>query len=353
MVARMHNQIWTELAIELPAEHVDAVSDFLVSLTGRGVLVEDVQEGGKDYHERIRAYLTQKDKELGLLQAIEEYLGDLRKIHSDFPEIRLSARMISEEDWSENWKRYFRPIRVGRCLVIKPSWETYVPRRGDVVVEIDPGQAFGTGTHVTTAMILEAMEALWEREGWLRAGDWGQEQGGGSPAFRLRVLDVGTGTGILGIVAARLGASSVLGIDVDPDAVDIARENVRRNHVHLCMTVSMTPLWQIGETFHLILANLDRDTLILLAKDMVDRLEEGGYVLLSGVLVEQKEAILECLGGQGLTCLEERIDPEGGEWIAMVMGRAKSGAFGFRSVTGRGGDSDSSISDTQRDANRS
>ena len=214
------------------------------------------------------------------------------------------SRPIFEEDWSHGWKAYFKPIKVGECLVVKPTFEAYVPKAGEVVVEIDPGQAFGTGSHATTRLCLRAIE-----EYFLHL----------SPGENIHVLDCGTGTGILGIAAAKLGAGSVLMIDVDPVAVEVARQNIKLNHCQGVAVASTTPIWEIEASFHIVVANLDKNTLLLLAEDLVRVLRKGGRLIASGILVEQVEAVRRHFEGVGLNTLEITTDPNDSEWAALVM----------------------------------
>lgn len=304
-------KVWIELCVEVPVELCDVVSEFLVSTLGRGVLIEDVPEGGSGSgdRERIRAYLGKEDLDAGLLPEIEAYVMDLSEVHSRGTDLRISTRPVIEEDWHEGWKAFFKPARVGKLVVVKPSWENYVPRPRDIVIEIDPGRVFGTGTHPSTSLVIKAMEELWTARGWL-----GKDAGGRMPS----VLDVGTGTGILGITAARLGASWVLCLDVDPDAVETTRQNAFRNHVHHLVSATVTPIWQIEEEFDVVLANIDEATLLLLAEDIVKRVACRGWVILSGILLEQGDSVKDAFTGLGLE-LEKGL--EEGEWMALVFNR--------------------------------
>ncbi len=305
--SQKEKKIWIELAVEVPSDLCDIVSEFLISALGRGILIEDIPHSGTEGREieRIRAYLDSTELDSGILTEIEAFIMELPDLESGFPDVKISTNII-EEDWHEGWKAYFKPTRVGKFIVIKPSWENYVPNPRDIVVEIDPGRAFGTGTHPSTSLVIKAMERLWEEQGWL------QKEGVGKP----RVLDVGTGTGILGITAAKLGASSVLCLDVDTDAVEIARENTYKNHVHHMVSVSLTPLWQIQEEYDVVLANIDRETLLLLSEDLVEKLASPGWLILSGILVEHGESVRRAFTGLGL---ELKAEDTEGEWLSMVF----------------------------------
>jgi ribosomal protein L11 methyltransferase len=179
-----------------------------------------------------------------------------------------------EHEWRDAWKRYFRTTRVSERLVIVPSWDTHVPRAGDTILEIDPGRAFGTGAHASTQLCLMEIDAL---------------------ATRSRVhcfLDVGTGSGILAIAAARLWPdASGFAIDTDPEAVEVATENVQRNGVAGRVRCETTPLSEVPETFDLVMANIQADVLTALRDVLVQRLTSGGTLILSGLLSTEVESV--------------------------------------------------------------
>ncbi len=214
------------------------------------------------------------------------------------------ARRLQEGDWRDSWKRYFRPLRIGRRLLVKPSWTTYEAAAADTVIEIDPGMAFGTGQHPTTAMCLRALESR------LSPGE--------------AVLDLGAGSGILAIAAARLGAGRVLALDTDPLAVKAARENAAANRVSGRVEVreGTLPEGAGGERFDVIVANISSVTIGRLAPSLAAALREGGVLIASGFL---DDTVGELGGGfveAGLSV--ERVDAEG-VWrtiTAVKTGRA-------------------------------
>jgi ribosomal protein L11 methyltransferase len=314
---------WVEISIDLPNELLDAVSDFLVSTLGRGVFIEDVKTGLDQTHDReyVRAYLDAEDLKAGRLQEIEDYISCMEEMNSGYSGIPFSIRVIFEEDWGENWKQYFRPVRIGRHFVVRPSWEDFVPLLDHIVVAIDPGRAFGVGTHPSTSLVLEAMEDLWQEQGWTTGVETGQHGREIPPSLLPRVLDVGSGTGILGIAAAKLGAASVLCLDIDPDAVEAARNNVRRNHVHDSVTVTQTPLWKVEKGYDVILANLDRDTLLLLADPLSERLKQSGRTILSGILLRQRAEVEKVFLDHGLRVAQSISDSPDQEWVCLTLAK--------------------------------
>ena len=224
------------------------------------------------------------------------------------------ARRLREEDWRHAWKRYFRVQRIGG-LVVKPSWATYTPRGAETVIEIDPGMAFGTGQHPTTALCLRALEDAVRPSpsAALRAG--------------MRVLDLGTGSGILAIAAAKLGAGHVLALDVDPLAVKAARQNAAANGVAALIDVrdgslseSAPPPGPFGgaqdRPFDLIVANISGLTIERLAPAFVRSLLPGGVLVASGFLEDAVAGISRALGDAGLSV--DRVLTEGIWWATVA-----------------------------------
>lgn len=222
-------------------------------------------------------------------------------------EARLDAAVtwsaVDDEDWAHAWKRFWKPQRIGRRIVVKPTWEAFEAVADDVVIELDPGMAFGTGTHATTRMCLEWLELL------LRGGE--------------RVLDVGTGSGILSVAAVRLGAREAVAVDNDPVAVRTARENAQLNAVDDKVRVEGSDLVSAvapDHRFEVVVANIVADAIKGLAPLIIDRLADGACFVASGIIVERVDDVREALEGCGLRRQEWRVD---GEW-ASVCARPES-----------------------------
>jgi ribosomal protein L11 methyltransferase len=235
------------------------------------------------------------------LASVRTVLADLAASLGDIP---LSVRLVPDQDWNEAWARSVRPLHIGR-LAIRPSWEPVTLDTGDIEIILDPKQAFGTGHHATTRMMLE----------WLQADIGGGEM----------VLDVGTGSAILVMAAVKLGAASAIGVEVDSVAVDCAREAVGQNGLNdridiLCGTLADLP-YERKRAVDLVLANLDRQTVLDLADDLACFALRGASIMVSGILVEQETEIMDRLSSLGLACLERR-EEEG--WVAMKFLRPKS-----------------------------
>ncbi|WHZ26000.1 MAG: Ribosomal protein L11 methyltransferase [Nitrospira sp.] len=235
------------------------------------------------------------------LAAVRLVLADLAPWIGDVP---ISVRQVPDQNWNEAWARSVKALRIGR-LIIRPSWEPVALSPKDIEIVLDPKQAFGTGHHATTRMMLE----------WLQKEIHGGEV----------VLDVGTGSAILAMAAVKLGAASAIGVEVDSVAVDCAREYVVQNGLKdrieiLCGSLVDLPQ-EKRKVAELVLANLDRQTILDLAGDLVSSASEGARIMVSGILVEQQLEIVDRFSGLGLACSERRED-EG--WVAMKFFRPES-----------------------------
>ncbi len=291
---------WTTVRFAFGDEEIcEDAAIALARVVNRGV-VQDVDEQG---HYGVTVYLTPEEDEAGLLERLKSLTAQIaRRAGTEAPEPEVSS--LQDRDWNSEWKRHYSPVRVGERLLVVPSWEELEPSGGEVIIRIDPGQAFGTGTHATTIMVMEMMESLWA------SGSFG-------PNWLPWVLDVGTGTGILAILAAKLGASSVEAIDVDPLAVSAARINSSLNGVEGKIIVSSTPLDEVGSTFTLVTANLDAPTLLSIRQSLIDAVAPGGLLLVSGVLKYQGAEVEAAFAGERGMMLEERR--QSGEWIALQL----------------------------------
>ncbi len=313
----------------------DEVIPSVISLFDRwgwgGAIVEQIV--GENARSTVKTYLLPEDDE-GLRQ-IEIGLALLNQARTpspggDSPPSRDFAsfgerlptpqiRFLAEAGWAEAWKSGYDVLHIGHRLVVRPTWRDYTPEPGDLVIALDPGMAFGSGLHPTTRLCLEALEDyLCPAQAGLcpaKAG-LGPVQAGVRPSATL--LDVGTGSGILAIAAARLGASRILALDTDPLAVRIARENVALNQVESHVRVEVgtmensnpqSPLWD------LVLANILAETIIDLAPALAANLCPGGILVVSGIIAERTDAVLASLHQNGLSLVEQRND---GEWVALI-----------------------------------
>ena len=278
----MAKETWIEVRVIVPARMQEEASLFLTDFSGRGVIIEEenVPAGGVV----VRAYFRPEDYGAGPRQEMQDYLKRLGN-YALYP-LGLEVRQVAEEDWAEAWKAHFKPLKVTDRLVIRPPWEEYAAQPGETVITIYPGMAFGTGRHASTLLCLKALEQVVEEHPPRAGSPW-------------QVLDVGTGTGILALAAARLGAE-VLAIDLDPEAVAAALENVRLNNLLDRVWVEETPLNSLRQQFGLIMANITAPDLLQLAAALAARLLSDGVLIISGFLAEDALRLSARYQGLGL-----------------------------------------------------
>jgi ribosomal protein L11 methyltransferase len=304
---------WLELSVEADPEAVEAVSEILGRVAPGGTSVEPAFElvddglGARIDRTRpatVRAYVPARDRAaaeraaddaavaLGHLQAFGlRTIGELR------------TRLVDEADWADAWKAHFPVMRIGRRIVIRPTWRRHRAAADAVVIALDPGMAFGTGLHPTTRLCLVALE---------RVADAGGMAG-------VRVLDVGCGSGILAIAAMRLGGAEALGVDTDPIAIEATIDNARRNRLgrRIRATVGSLPT---GEApFDVVAANLIAGVLVPLAPQLGAELAPGGRLVASGIFVDRESEVREAFEAAGLDVTERTGE---GDWVALEAVRA-------------------------------
>ena len=301
---------WWEISVQVPARLADAAADRLAALLDGTAAIdlpftqehlEDAPVLRENAEATVRVYTpaTSGRAEREALRrranrALEQLAG------------RVHLRRVGEHDWAESWKRHFPVQHIGQRLVIRPVWLSYAAAPADVVIDLDPGIAFGTGDHPTTRGCLECAERL------VTAG--------------ITVLDLGCGSGILSIAAAKLGAGSVWALDIDPFAVDAARANVALNGLDGRIRVLLGSLGDatppgLPERFELILANIASNPLVALAPWLAAAVVPGGAVVASGVIADRLEPVVEAFRRAGLV-IEETIAE--GEWRTLIARRAAS-----------------------------
>jgi ribosomal protein L11 methyltransferase len=288
---------WVSLSVWSPPAVQEPLANFLVEQTERGVQLEG---------EWVTAFCHEGLEVQVCLQKLIHYYRGLQEMYSNLPELKVAQKVLPDEDWSETWKSFFRPFVIGEKIVIKPSWEPYEPKPAQVLIEIDPGRAFGTGKHPSTALCLKILELILS----------------GSPGKEIdsiaSVLDVGTGSGILGIAAARLGARRVLGLDIDPEVLKTAEENLRRNGVEGIMSVSNLSLHRLGETYDLVMANLTAPVIQQMAASLSRSVSPDGWLVLSGLLHEEMEEVVKSFKAYYFEAVDNwTMD----EWRAILLRR--------------------------------
>jgi ribosomal protein L11 methyltransferase len=301
---------WLELAVEADLEAAEAVSEILSRFASGGTSVEPgfdlVDEGlgarvDASRPATIRAYVPARDRAEAdhATAAAMEALGHLQAFGLR-PIGELRTRIVDEADWAESWKEHFHVLRVGERLVIKPSWRKHHRAEGDVVIDLDPGMAFGTGLHPTTRLCLELLDAH------------------ARTAALGRTLDVGCGSGILAIAAVKLGATRVLGVDIDPIAIDATLANARHNRVGKRIRAREGSIPTEDGPFDTVLANLIAGVLVQHAASLHDELVQGGTLLASGIFVDREAEVRRAFEGAGLRLGARRSE---GDWVALEATR--------------------------------
>ena len=311
---------WIELKVHTTSLGADMVSEALISHGATGTMVEDradIPDPNKPNgiweiidpnlidtmpeDVLVHAWFEPDASFAERMQALSAHLASLKQLapELDFGTLAIDTANVQDEDWSEVWKKFYKPFRAGRTLVVKPTWEPYEPQAGDHIIEIDPGMAFGSGTHETTGMCLELLEDA------LKGGE--------------RVIDVGTGSGILAIGAAMLGARDVLAIDIDPTAVRVARENVEHNGLEsVVTTLEGNLLEKVDAQCELCVANIIADVICMFAAPLNAHIVPGGLFICSGIIKEREQDVTDALLAADYTILDVRRK---GEWVAMLARR--------------------------------
>ncbi|MDH3997572.1 MAG: 50S ribosomal protein L11 methyltransferase [Desulfuromonadales bacterium] len=300
---------WLEISIPAPDAAVELVSQLLTELGCTGVTAAEREldtftvPSPESLHSdpEVRAYFPYPDDPEVLCQQVQQQLATMSGLYPELARLSLHYRELAAKDWASDWKQHFTSFRVGQRLVIHPSWIDYQSAEGEVTLTLDPGQAFGTGTHATTSLCLDAMAELFDADKPVQT-----------------ILDVGTGSGILAMAGAALGAKTVLGCDIDAVACRVAGENVQRNHLTESIDITEAPLEQIDGCFDLVLANILASENIRLATPLVEHLRPGGSLILSGILIEQEQQVLEIFSAYPLSLSATHHRDE---WTAIVYRR--------------------------------
>ena len=288
---------WVESAVEIHPSLVEAVSSFLIEQGSPGIIQEELPGPAHRKKERILAYFPNDRHFRARGEKIRSFLSSVSQLYPG--SFASHHRIIKEEKWAEKWKANFKPLRITPRLVVKPPWEEYARQKGEMVVEIDPGMAFGTGTHPSTQMCLQALEEI------VRT----------SPHFPS-MLDVGTGSGILAIAARKLGVGQVLAVDIDPVAIDCARKNASLNKINRGLQFRVGPPDGLRRKFAIIVANLLPQELLKVAPFLPKRMSSGGTLVISGLLRGQENEMISAFAEQGLEILRSR---KSRGWSCLVL----------------------------------
>jgi ribosomal protein L11 methyltransferase len=283
---------WLEVSVLASSETAEAVAEVLARFAPSGVAIQAGPEGIGAGPVTVRAYVAAGPDVDEIRHRICESVWHLGQI---LPIPEPTFRCVAETDWAEAWKAHLQVLKIGQRIVVRPSWLEYSPRPNEVVIELDPGMAFGTGLHPTTQMCLMALEEHVRRE--------------------TRLLDLGTGSGILAIAGAKLGARPVVALDNDPQAVTVARQNARRNGVMDQISVAEGSLAEASGTFDLILVNILAKVIVHMAgQGLAERLRPNGILVVAGLIEDQEEEVRAALRGAGLTLIGRR---QMEDWVAL------------------------------------
>ncbi len=299
---------WTDIQIAVPAQHTQTAQDVAISVANAGIYVEDqmleelelLKETQRDIHhdvllceKRTHAIIHLYTNECDDTQEIIQILNDRMK-GTDLPFV-ISCEKIEQEDWEKSWKAYYKPIDIGERLAIVPSWQEYNTDR--IKISMDPGMAFGTGTHETTSLCLAQLDRH------IKGGE--------------RVLDIGTGSGILAISALKLGANAAEGVDIDPMCVKVATENAAINNVSDDFKVLVGDLSELatGE-YDIICANIIASIIIKLVPFISPLLKDDGIFIASGIIYERLDEVVEAINLSGLK-IKETLKDNG--WVALII----------------------------------
>ena len=283
---------WLQLSLRTDPSALDAVSNFLIERGSPGVVINKNQ---------VQAYFACPEDTATIRRDVQRFLRGIRGMYPEIGEDQLRWRVLKDRNWNHSWRRFFSPQKVGQVFLVAPPWAKLPPLGRRHLIVIEPGMAFGTGTHATTRGCMEFIERI--------ARSLGIEP--------FTALDVGTGSGILAIALAKLGASKVWALDNDPVALKVARENIACNGVEKIVLCSASPLNRL-RTFAVVVANLTAETITLLAEPLVKRVAPAGYLILSGVLTPKSEQLVRHFGSRGFRLIKLKKEKE---WATMLLKR--------------------------------
>ncbi|OOM06694.1 50S ribosomal protein L11 methyltransferase [Clostridium saccharobutylicum] len=308
------NGIWIEVTVITKSEALEPISGIFYGLGCPNVAIEDPEdllsrEQGpltwdfadinilehKGNAAVVKAYFSEEDNIDEVVETVREKLEEIKSLGLDIGEGKVTYRKMHEEDWANNWKQYYKPVKITDKIVIKPIWEEYEKKDDELIIELDPGMAFGTGTHETTRMCIKALDKYVKPN--------------------TTVFDVGCGSGILAIAAAKLGANHVVGVDLDPVAVDSSKENISFNNLNNIEVLEGNLLDVVSGKADIVVANIIAEIICVLTEDVKKALNEGGLFIVSGIIHDRVDMVKEKFSECGFEVMEINKD---GEWNCIV-----------------------------------
>ncbi|MBU5591031.1 50S ribosomal protein L11 methyltransferase [Clostridium sp. MSJ-4] len=305
---------WLEVKVITKSEAIEPITGIFYTLDVKGVAIEDPddilkrEQGAltwdfadinileyKGEAAVVKGYFSIEDEAETIVSFIKNRIEEIKSLGIDVGEGKVLYAKVKEEDWANNWKKYYKPTKIGANIVVKPIWEEYIKASDEIVLELDPGMAFGTGTHETTRMCVEAIEKYVESN--------------------MDVFDIGTGSGILAIAAAMLGAKKVVGVDLDPVAVDSARENIKFNNLNNIEVLEGNLIDVVQGKADIVVANIIAEIICLLTEDVKKVLKEGGLFITSGIIHDRRDMVIDKLQKEDFEIVEVNKD---GEWNCII-----------------------------------
>jgi ribosomal protein L11 methyltransferase len=304
---------WLEINIITDSKWIEVITGILYSLDVQGIAIEDPNDilekennplswdyadinilKYKGKKSVVTGYFESTSESEEIISAVNDKIKDLEQEGYHIGEYEITNKSIFEEDWANNWKKYYKTTKVGEKIVIVPIWENYQPQKGEIIIKMDPGMAFGTGTHETTRMCIKALEKYVKNDS--------------------EVFDIGTGSGILSIAASKLGAKKVTAVDLDKVAAEVAASNILFNNADNVEVLNGNLMDLVKGKADIIVANIIADIIIFLAKDVKKYLKKDGVFISSGIIKDRKDDVIEKLKEEGYNILNVT---EEGEWAAI------------------------------------
>lgn len=308
---------WIEVQVKTSAEAVEIVSNILYEAGVTGLAIEDpndIREMAESANELdwnyidedlfksdfdgvlVKAYFEENEDLMDTIKLIKQNIELIPQYNLDGGLGEVTLAEVYESEWKDIWKKYYKPKKIGKDVVVKPTWEEYEEQEGDIVIELDPGMAFGTGTHETTTMCIQAIEKYMDKKDTL--------------------FDIGCGSGILSIAAAKLGAKKVIGVDLDEMAIRVSKENIELNNVSDIIDIRHGNLLEVvDEKADVIVVNIVADIIKMLAGDVKSALKKDGIFISSGIILDKIEFVTDALKEVGFEIIELVTD---GEWACMI-----------------------------------
>jgi ribosomal protein L11 methyltransferase len=285
--------VWLQVSVRADPSALDVIANFLIEQGSPGVVLRKRE---------VQGYFAADDSTARLRSRLRRFLRGLAKIYPGVDEKGLAWRLIKERNWNSAWQKFFTPQRIGRSFLVCPPWLAPPPLNGRHLITIEPGLAFGTGTHATTRCCMESIERVAAL----------------SSHGRYDALDVGTGSGILSIALVKSGARKVWAIDNDPVALKVARVNLLANDAAQTVRLSAAAVGQIRRSFAVVVANLTAETILYVADGLAARVAPGGFLILSGILQQKARGVMRYFAGRSFKLLRRTREKE---WVTLMLQR--------------------------------